>query len=140
MNVGTTPPTANENVAHAAAVREAAVEHAPKHTRLIRSARAGGVLSALMLPLFLLRPPAGYGVITTIGRKSGKKRRRCIRVIRRGNEAYTVQLRPPAPWSEALQAAYQRKAPGAALRRPRLEYFQRSLCIRNLRFHAKALV
>ena len=77
-------------------VRDAVAKHASKHKRLIRSARAGRVLSALMLPFFLLRPPSGYGVITTIGRKTGKRRRRCIRVTRRGNKTYIVQLRPPA--------------------------------------------
>ena len=76
-------------------VRAAAAEHAPKHKRLIRSARDGRLLSASMLPLFLVRPPSGFGVITTTGRKSGKPRRKCIRVIRRGRTAYIVQLRPP---------------------------------------------
>jgi deazaflavin-dependent oxidoreductase (nitroreductase family) len=90
------PPASAEEVTRVAAVREAAAKHASKHTRLIRSAKAGRILSALMLPLFLIRPPSEYGVITTIGRKTGKKRRRCIRVIRRDNKAYTVQLRPPA--------------------------------------------
>ncbi len=77
-------------------VRDAAVEHASKHARLIRGAKDGRVLSALMLPLFLLRPPAGYGVIVTTGRRTGKTRRKCVRVIRRGQRAYLVQLRPPA--------------------------------------------
>jgi deazaflavin-dependent oxidoreductase (nitroreductase family) len=81
--------------AHAANVRDAAAEHAPKHKRLIRSARGGRILSALMLPFFLVRPPSGFGVITTTGRKSGKTRRKCIRMTRRGNKAYIVQLRPP---------------------------------------------
>ena len=76
-------------------VRDAAAGHAAKHTRLIRSARDGRILSALMLPYFLARPPSGFGVITTTGRKTGKARRKCIRVTRRGNEAYIVQLRPP---------------------------------------------
>jgi deazaflavin-dependent oxidoreductase (nitroreductase family) len=48
-----------------------------------------------MLPFFLVRPPSGYGVITTTGRKTGKTRRKCVRVIRRANKAYMVQLRPP---------------------------------------------
>jgi deazaflavin-dependent oxidoreductase (nitroreductase family) len=52
-------------------------------------------VSALTLLPFLLRPPSGYGVITTTGRKTGKERRKCIRVIRRGDRAYVVQLRPP---------------------------------------------
>ena len=76
-------------------VREAAAEHAPKHKRLIRSARGGRVLSALMLPFFLMRPPSGFGVLTTTGRRTGKRRRKCIRLIRRGNQVYLVQLRPP---------------------------------------------
>ena len=81
--------------AHLANVRNAATKHAPKHTRLIRSARDGRVLSALMLPLFLVRPPSGFGVITTTGRKTGMARRKCIRMIRRGRKVYIVQLRPP---------------------------------------------
>jgi deazaflavin-dependent oxidoreductase (nitroreductase family) len=76
-------------------VRDAAAEHASKHKRLIRSARDGRLLSALMLPFFLARPPSGFGVIMTTGRKTGKARRKCIRVTRRGNKAYIVQLRPP---------------------------------------------
>jgi deazaflavin-dependent oxidoreductase (nitroreductase family) len=81
--------------AHLANVRDAAAKHASKHKRLLRSARDGRILSALMLPFFLVRPPSGFGVITTTGRKTGKTRRKCIRVIRRGNKAYIVQLRPP---------------------------------------------
>ena len=80
---------------HLADVRDAAAEHASKHRRLIRSARDGRLLSALMLPGVLAWPGSGYGVITTTGRKTGKARRKCIRVIRRGNKAYIVSLRPP---------------------------------------------
>jgi deazaflavin-dependent oxidoreductase (nitroreductase family) len=76
-------------------VRRAAAEEAPKHKRLLRSPRDGRVLSALMLPFFILRPASGYGVLTTTGRRTGKRRRKCIRVIRRGDRAYIVQLRPP---------------------------------------------
>ena len=79
----------------AARVREAAAAEHPKHTRLIRGPRDGRIVSALTLPLFLLRPPSGYGVITTTGRKTGKARRKCIRVVRRGDRAYLVALRPP---------------------------------------------
>jgi len=81
--------------AHIADVPEIAAKHASKHARLIRSARDGRLLSAVMLPFFMLRPPAGYGVITTTGRKTGKQRRKCVRVIRSGNHAYLVNLRPP---------------------------------------------
>jgi deazaflavin-dependent oxidoreductase (nitroreductase family) len=67
----------------------------PKHKRLLRTARDGRILSALMLPIVQLSPPAGYGIITTTGRKTGKRRRKCIRVIRRDDRAYLVQLVPP---------------------------------------------
>ena len=92
-----TSPTrlGGDDDSHLATVRDAAAEHAPKHRRLIRSARHGRWLSALMLPGVLAWPGSGYGVITTTGRKTGKARRKCIRVIRRGNKAYIVQLRPP---------------------------------------------
>jgi deazaflavin-dependent oxidoreductase (nitroreductase family) len=86
---------AEDDGARAAYVRDAATKHASKHARVIRSAKDGRALSAVMLPFFELRPPSGYGVITTTGRKTGKVRRKCVRVIRRGNKAYIVQLRPP---------------------------------------------
>jgi deazaflavin-dependent oxidoreductase (nitroreductase family) len=76
-------------------VREAARNEASRHTSAIRSARGGRILSAAMLPLFLLKAPAGFGVITTTGRRSGKTRRKCVRVIRRGDKAFLIQLRPP---------------------------------------------
>jgi deazaflavin-dependent oxidoreductase (nitroreductase family) len=67
----------------------------PKHKRLLRGARSGAILSALMLPAVQLSPPGGYGVITTTGRKTGKRRRKCVRIIRQGDHAYLVQLVPP---------------------------------------------
>jgi deazaflavin-dependent oxidoreductase (nitroreductase family) len=91
---GDAPPT-DQTTAAAAAVREAAAREAPKHGRLIRSARDGRMLSAAMLPFFLVRPPKGYGLLTTIGRKTGKRRRKCVRVTRRGDRAYLMMLRPP---------------------------------------------
>ncbi|MCV7169567.1 nitroreductase family deazaflavin-dependent oxidoreductase [Mycobacterium manitobense] len=48
-----------------------------------------------MLPLLERRPPAGYGVLTTTGRRTGIPRSKCVRVIRRGDRAYLVALRPP---------------------------------------------
>jgi deazaflavin-dependent oxidoreductase (nitroreductase family) len=76
-------------------VCDAYAEHASKHSRLIRGAKDGRVASALMLPFFMLRPPKGFGVIVTTGRKTGKTRRKCVRVIHEGKRAYLVQLRPP---------------------------------------------
>ncbi len=84
-----------DDAAKAEDIREAAAKEASKHARVMRSARGGRVLSALMLPFFLLRPPSGFGVLTTTGRKTGKSRRKCVRVIRRGNKAYLVNLRLP---------------------------------------------
>jgi deazaflavin-dependent oxidoreductase (nitroreductase family) len=76
-------------------VLDVAAREAPKHRRIIRSSRGGRRLSAAMLPLLLMRPPRGYGVLTTTGRKTGKRRRKCIRMERRGRKVYLVQLRPP---------------------------------------------
>jgi deazaflavin-dependent oxidoreductase (nitroreductase family) len=90
-----TTQSAREETMRNESVRASAAEHASKHTRLLRSARDGKWLSAMMLPLFLLRPPSGFGVIETTGRKTGKVRRKCVRAIRRGEVAYLVQLRPP---------------------------------------------
>jgi deazaflavin-dependent oxidoreductase (nitroreductase family) len=92
-SIPTTLP--DEDHEHDAYVRDEATKHASKHARVIRSAKDGRILSAAMLPFFQVRPPSGYGVITTTGRKTGKTRRKCVRVIRRGDRAYLVQLRPP---------------------------------------------
>ncbi|WP_083894491.1 nitroreductase family deazaflavin-dependent oxidoreductase [Nocardia tenerifensis] len=89
---GDTTPASHQRLAD---IRIAATAEAGKHTHLVRTARAGRLLSAAMLPWFLLRPPRGYGVITTTGRKTGRKRRKCVRVIRRDDRAYLVQLVPP---------------------------------------------
>ena len=82
--------------ARAAAIREAAIREAPKHRPLLRSERDGRVLSAVMLPFLSFWAPPGYAVLATTGRKSGRRRRKCIRAIRKGDMVYIVQLRPPA--------------------------------------------
>jgi deazaflavin-dependent oxidoreductase (nitroreductase family) len=79
-----------------AAVRRLAIEEEPRHRKLLRSAADGRRLSAMMLHAFLLRPPAGFGVITTTGAKTGRRRRKCVRAIRTGDVVYLVALRPPA--------------------------------------------
>ncbi|WP_084654220.1 nitroreductase/quinone reductase family protein [Nocardia altamirensis] len=76
-------------------LRLAAETEARTHTLLIRTVRSGGILSALMRPAFLVKTPKGYGILTTTGRKTGKPRPKCVRVIRRGDRAYLVQLLPP---------------------------------------------
>jgi deazaflavin-dependent oxidoreductase (nitroreductase family) len=76
-----------------------------KRNPFLNSARGGRVLSALQLPFFMARPPAGYGVLMTRGRKSGKVRRRCIRVARRGDLAYLVAIKGPrTAWLKNVQA------------------------------------
>jgi deazaflavin-dependent oxidoreductase (nitroreductase family) len=75
----------------------------------MRSRTGGRVLSALMLPYFTALPPSGFGVLTTTGRKTAKRRRKCIHVIRRGEEAYLVMIRPtlaagPAAWVLNIRA------------------------------------
>lgn len=53
----------------------------------------GRILSAMQLPWFTLLPPRGFGVLTTTGRRTGKKRRKCVRAIRNGDKVYLVSLR-----------------------------------------------
>lgn len=65
---------------------------AERRNLLVRSLGGARVLSALQLPSFVVRPPSGFGVITTTGRKTGKARRKCVRAIRRGNKAYLVSI------------------------------------------------
>lgn len=76
-------------------IRNAAAMQIGKHRGLLRSARRGKVLSAIMLPLLRISPAAGFGVLTTTGRKTGKARSKCVRAIRRAERVYLVALRPP---------------------------------------------
>jgi len=76
-------------------VQRAAATEIGKHRRLLRSGKHGRMLSALMLPQLWMATPAGYGVLTTTGRRTGKPRRKCVRVIHRGDRAYLVALRLP---------------------------------------------
>jgi deazaflavin-dependent oxidoreductase (nitroreductase family) len=64
-----------------------------KRNPFTSSAAGGRTLSALQLPFFLLRPPSGYGVLTTTGRRTGKKRRRCVRAIRAGEHVYLIAIK-----------------------------------------------
>jgi deazaflavin-dependent oxidoreductase (nitroreductase family) len=65
----------------------------------INSPAGGRALSAMQLPFFLVRPPSGYGVLTTRGRKTGKVRRRCVRAIRRGDVVYVVAIKGKTQWA-----------------------------------------
>jgi deazaflavin-dependent oxidoreductase (nitroreductase family) len=59
---------------------------------LVQTHLGGRILSASQLPFFKLRPPRGFGVLTTTGRRSGRKRSRCVRAIRRGDRAFLVAI------------------------------------------------
>ncbi|HXB64094.1 MAG TPA: nitroreductase/quinone reductase family protein [Solirubrobacteraceae bacterium] len=78
-----------------------------KRNPFFRGPAGGRVLSAMMLPLFWLRPPAGFGVLTTTGRRTGKQRHKCIHVIRDGQRAFVVMIRPtPAAIASKRIAAW----------------------------------
>jgi deazaflavin-dependent oxidoreductase (nitroreductase family) len=84
-----------------------AAQHSERaHNAFVRSATGGRVLSALMLPDFMLAAPAGFGVLTTTGRRTGKPRRKCIRGIRRGENVYLVMLGPALTADPAAVSAW----------------------------------
>lgn len=71
----------------------------------VRSTKGGRLLSAMMLPLLLASPSRTYGVITTTGRRTGKTRRKCVRVVRRGDHAYLVAIPGErAAWLKNIRA------------------------------------
>jgi deazaflavin-dependent oxidoreductase (nitroreductase family) len=70
-----------------------------QHNPFINSPAGGRALSALQLPIFLVRPPRGYGVLMTTGRKTGKLRRRCVRAIRQGDMVYVVAIKGRTQWA-----------------------------------------
>jgi deazaflavin-dependent oxidoreductase (nitroreductase family) len=87
-----------------------------KGNPFMRSPSGGRVLSAMMLPYFTVRPPLGFGVLTTTGRRTGKKRRKCIRVIRKGNRAYIVMIRPKITYKASAWVLNIRADPNVSLR------------------------
>ena len=85
-------------------MRGGAVDTREKNS-LINSARGGRLLSGAQLPFFLARPPQGFGVLTTTGRKTGRKRRRCVRAIRSGDRVYVVAIKGPrTAWLKNVEA------------------------------------
>ena len=75
-------------------IRGRAVRGQPRNVivaghRVGRPVRAA---DAVLRPLFGLFPFPGPGVLTTVGRKTGKARRHCVRVVRRGDRAYLVAI------------------------------------------------
>ena len=78
----------------------------------INTPAGGRALSAMQLPFFLVRPPSGYGVLMTTGRKTGKLRRRCVRAIRRGDVVYVVAIKGNTQWASVYRAEPSQLAPG----------------------------
>jgi len=87
-----------------------------KGNPFMRSPTGGRVLSAMMLPYFTIRPPLGFGVLTTTGRRTGKKRRKCIHVIRTGNRAYIVMIKPHITAKTSAWVSNIRADPNVSLR------------------------
>lgn len=82
--------------------------HAPERPRnpFVNTALGGRILSASQLPWFALLPPRGFGVLTTVGRKTGKTRRRCVRAIRQGDRVFLVAIGgPTSGWARNALAA-----------------------------------
>jgi deazaflavin-dependent oxidoreductase (nitroreductase family) len=76
-----------------------------KGNPFVRSAAGGRLLSASQLPWFTTLPPRGFGVLTTIGRRTGKTRRKCVRAIRRGDKAFVVSIGGArAAWLKNIRA------------------------------------
>jgi deazaflavin-dependent oxidoreductase (nitroreductase family) len=76
-----------------------------KRNPFVSSAAGGRVLSASQLPWFTVRPPRGFGVLTTTGRRTGKKRRKCVRAIRSGDKAFIVSIGGArAAWAKNIRA------------------------------------
>jgi deazaflavin-dependent oxidoreductase (nitroreductase family) len=82
----------------------------------MRSPAGGRVLSAMMLPYFTVRPPKGFGVLTTTGRRTGKQRRKCVHAIRVGNKAYIVMIKPHVTTKAAAWVLNIRANPNVSLR------------------------
>jgi deazaflavin-dependent oxidoreductase (nitroreductase family) len=74
-----------------------------KRNALVNTSTGARVLSAVMLPWFIIWPPKAFGVLTTTGRKTGKPRRKCVRVIRVSDTAYLVSIRS-ASWLHNIRA------------------------------------
>ncbi len=87
-----------------------------KGNPFMRSPTGGRVLSAMMLPCFTVRPPLGFGVLTTTGRRTGKTRRKCIRAIRQGDKTYIVMIRPKITYKVSAWVLNIRADPNVSLR------------------------
>lgn len=85
--------------------RTAVLPDGHRRNPLTSTATGGRALSASQLWWFLLWPPRGFGVLTVTGRRTGKRRRRCIRVVRVGRTAYLTAIGgAKAQWLRNMRA------------------------------------
>lgn len=56
------------------------------------SVQGSQVISALKRPWFSVRAPHGFGVLTVIGRRTGKRRHMCVRAIESEGKIYLIAL------------------------------------------------
>ncbi|CAN5834221.1 hypothetical protein BH24ACT3_BH24ACT3_02400 [soil metagenome] len=87
-----------------------------QHNPFINSSAGGRALNALQRPFFAIRPPKGYGILITTGRRTGKKRSRCVRVASDGNKAVLVAIKGSrTAWARnALANPVRLRLPGGA--------------------------
>ncbi len=88
------------------------------NNRPARVRLGGKILSALMRPRFEVLPPRGFGVLTTTGRRSAKRRHLCVRAIVEGDRAYVVMIRPFATEGVSAWMLNIRADPNVRLRIP----------------------
>lgn len=87
-------PSENEDAAARRPPKEQFRAYLEGHRRNPLTTTLGGArfLNAFQVPWFRIAPPRGFGVLTTVGRKTGKTRRTCVRAIRNGEKVYLVSL------------------------------------------------
>ena len=62
-------------------------------------------LDALLRPWFAYGPHRGMGVLTTVGRRSGRRHRHCVRAVRKGDRVHLVAIPGRhAAWVSNLRA------------------------------------
>ncbi len=58
----------------------------------IHTPRGARILNFFVVPLWRVLPPRGFGVLTTVGRVSGTRRRQAVRLVFEDRTAYLVAI------------------------------------------------